>query len=265
MSHFGSLLGAVLALFLVLFSVCWLFARRSDNATLVDVCWTLCFIPAVLLMAGLATETPMVRRGLVAGVALVWCLRLGYYVTKRALGHHPHEDPRYTAMRGERANPWPYFFLIFHFQGVVALALCIPFALALANGAEGLHWSEIAGAVLVILAVMGEAIADGQLAKFKAEGNDRSVVCERGLWNYSRHPNYFFEWVAWVGFAVIAWTAPTGWLGIVAPALILYFLIFKTGIKISEESLLKSKGDAYRGYQKTTSAFIPLPKKKLSS
>lgn len=246
-----------LTLFLALFTGCWIFARRSNNATLVDVCWTLCFIPAVLLMAFLAKDTPFPRRALIVFGALLWAGRLGYYVTKRALGHHPHEDPRYTAMRGDRANPWPYFLLIFQFQAAVAFALCIPFALTFANRAPSLHPLEIVGLILLVMAVAGEALADRQLAQFKAEGHDRSVVCQRGLWKYSRHPNYFFEWVAWIAFAIIALPAPFGPLGILAPVLILYFLVYKTGIKISEESALKSKGDAYREYQRTTSPLIP--------
>jgi steroid 5-alpha reductase family enzyme len=84
-------------------------------------------------------------------------------------------------------------------------------------------------------------------------------VLDVGLWRYSRHPNYFFEAVAWVGFALAALSAPHGWFGIVCPILILYFLLRVTGIPLTEQHSLETHGDLYRAYQRRTSAFIPLP------
>lgn len=104
-------------------------------------------------------------------------------------------------------------------------------------------------------------LADRQLARFRADPANKGKVCQAGLWNYSRHPNYFFEWLVWVGYAVFALGSPWGWLGLIAPALMLHFLLNVTGIPMTEELSLKSKGDAYRAYQRTTSAFVPWFKK----
>ena len=129
------------------------------------------------------------------------------------------------------------------------------------NRAPGFHWTERLGAGLWLIATLGESVADRQLKNFKSDPANRMKICQVGLWNYSRHPNYFFEWLAWVAFCLMAITAPFGYLSIVSPAVMLYFLIKVTGIKYTEDQMIATRGDAYRRYQQTTSSFIPLPKK----
>jgi steroid 5-alpha reductase family enzyme len=107
------------------------------------------------------------------------------------------------------------------------------------------------------MSLSGEALADRQLESFKRDPQNRGRVCDVGLWRYSRHPNYFFEWLIWLSYALYASTSPAGWAAWIAPALILYFLLRVTGIPATEAQALRSRGDAYRRYQARTSPFVP--------
>jgi steroid 5-alpha reductase family enzyme len=147
-------------------------------------------------------------------------------------------------------------------QAASVVVLAAGFLLACVNPAAELHPLEIAGAVLWLIAISGEAVADAQLAAFKRNSAHKGRVCDVGLWRYSRHPNYFFEWLIWVSFFVFALASPWGWVAILGPASILYLLLRVTGIPMTEEQSIRSRGDAYRRYQQTTSAFVPwFPKK----
>jgi steroid 5-alpha reductase family enzyme len=133
----------------------------------------------------------------------------------------------------------------------------LPFLLASFNRQHGLAPVEFAGAALWLLAATFEAVADRQLKRFKSDPANKGKTMRFGLWRYSRHPNYFFQWLTWIAYALIALAAPWGWLGFLAPALILYLIVFVTGVKPSEEAALKSRGDDFRRYQRETSAFVP--------
>ena len=142
----------------------------------------------------------------------------------------------------------------FWLQGLLVVGLATPFLLGTQNATT--HWAatEVIALAVLLLALIGEAVADAQLAAAKRRG---LVLCQQGLWRYSRHPNYFFEWLVWVAFALLAHSAPWGWLGWVSPLLMLHFLLNVTGIPLTEELAVRRKGDAYREYQRTTSAFVP--------
>ena len=129
------------------------------------------------------------------------------------------------------------------------------------SGPLGLGITGIAGIALWITGLVGESIADAQLSRFRRNPANRGQVCQEGLWAWSRHPNYFFEWMVWVGYAVFASGAPWGWTGWLSPLLMLHFLLNVTGIPMTEELSVKSKGEAYRRYQRTTSAFFPWRRK----
>jgi steroid 5-alpha reductase family enzyme len=116
---------------------------------------------------------------------------------------------------------------------------------------------EWAGAALWLFALLGESAADLQLARFKADPSTRGRVCDVGLWRLSRHPNYFFEWLVWCAYFLFALPSPWGWTTVSCPLLMLYFLFRVTGIPATEEQALRSRGEAYRRYQRTTSAFVP--------
>ena len=155
---------------------------------------------------------------------------------------------------------WPCYgefaseFLI---AALFGLFLSLPFLLAALNPAPTLSAFEYAGIALWLIALAGEAVADAQLAAFKRDPTSHGQVCQRGLWNYSRHPNYFFEWLIWVAWALFALASPYGWIALLCPLLMFYFLFRVTGIPATEAQALRSKGDAYRRYQQTTSAFVP--------
>jgi len=149
------------------------------------------------------------------------------------------------------------FLVFFLFQAALDVVLATPFLVAALNPRSGLSWPELAGVAVWAFAFAGEVTADRQLERFKRDPVNRGQVCDVGLWRYSRHPNYFFEFLIWVGFALFAWPSPWGWLALVSPALILYFLLRVTGIPATEAQSLRSRGDAYRRYRQSTSPFVP--------
>ena len=235
----------------------WVFAFSRNNAAWVDVAWTFAFsmVSAFFCVMG---QAPFVRKTLLALMVGVWSLRLGIYLLRRVASHP--EDPRYGQMRSLLpGRPWLLFFFVFQLQGLLVGVLSIPFGLMASHTARELSVWEVAGLALWLVGLCGEAVADAQLVKFKKNPENAGRVCRSGLWRYSRHPNYFFEWVVWVGFGTAALGSPNGWAGLIAPVVMFLLLTRVTGIPPAEAASLKSRGDAYRVYQRETSAFFPLP------
>ena len=245
------------AALLVGFAGLYLLARRLNNYGIVDVAWSYAFAPVAAFYALAAPGDPW-RRAVLAALVVPWSLRLGSHLARRVWSHHPVEDARYGQLRRDWAGNFaPKMFGFFQLQAVSVVVLALPFLLAARNPAPELHGLEWAGALLWLVALAGETIADAQLAGFKRDPANRGRICTVGLWRWSRHPNYFFEWMVWVGFAVFAAASPLGWLGLISPLLILWLLLRVTGIPLTEQQILRSRGDAYRRYQRTTSAFVP--------
>ncbi len=235
----------------------FLVALRIRNFSIVDIAWSAAFTPLALLYAALG-EGYGARRVLIAVLVTLWSLRLAAHLYGRIAALHPAEEGRYVQLRREWAAKLnARFFLFFQAQGLLAVLLSVPFLLACIDGRRSLGPFEIAGALLFAIALAGEAVADRQLAAFKADSGSRGRTCRAGLWRYSRHPNYFFEWLVWVAFWVFAWPSPGGWATIYCPLLMLFFLFRVTGIRMTEEQAVRSRGDDYRDYQRTTSAFVP--------
>lgn len=239
----------------VFFFVAWLASVRIRNYGLLDVAWSY----GILLLAPLyAVQSPgaPLRKWLVAAAGMLWSFRLGTHILLRVVKHHPQEDRRYESLR--RRWPGPGMFLVFfELQALIVVILSLPFLFIAGNSRPGLSPVEIAGLLLALVAIAGEAIADRQMQLFKHDPAHRDEVCQTGLWRYSRHPNYFFESLVWWAFFLCALGSPWGWTTIVCPLLMLYFLFQVTGIPLTEEYAVKSKGEKYRAYQRTTSAFIP--------
>lgn len=231
----------------------WWVSERIRNAGIVDIAWSALFTPLAILYAALGQGWAP-RRLAVAAAASVWSVRLAWHLYRRVMGRHPREDRRYVELRRRFGGK---FFAFFEAQGLLAALLSTPFALAAMNETRGFHAIEIAGYALLIVAGTGETIADAQLARFKATANRDDAVCRVGLWRTSRHPNYFFEWLVWCAFFLMALPAPGGWISLFCPVLMLYFLLRVTGIPMLEEQAVATKGDAYRAYQRSTSAFVP--------
>lgn len=247
------------------FALLYLVARRIDNYGIVDIAWSYAFGALATFYALLGPGWP-VRRALIAAMAVMWSARLGTHLFIRVMGHHPVEDGRYVQLRKDwAANFASKMFGFFQMQAVSVVLLAAAFLIAAVNPAPTLHPLELAGAALWLLAISGEALADYQLAAFKRNSANKGRVCNAGLWRYSRHPNYFFEWLIWVAYFVFALASPWGWVAIVGPASILYLLLRVTGIPMTEEQSLRSRGDAYRRYQQTTSAFVPWVPKAIST
>ncbi len=247
---------------LILFAGTWLLARRITNESIVDVTWSFAFAPVATLYALLGSGLPL-RRMVIACLISAWSLRIGIYLWRRVASHHPQMDRRYEVLKerwtGDRA--FLYFFLA---QGLLVWLLMLPVWRICNNASPHLHGLEIAGGVLWAIALIGEAIADGQLKRFKEGNTNFDAVCRNGLWRYSRHPNYFFQSLLWWGLFLMALPTPWGWLTIIAPLAMLHFILNITGIPLTEELAVRKRGDVYRNYQKTTSALIPLPNKSTS-
>ena len=173
-----------------------------------------------------------------------------------------HQHSNQGALRAKWGKDQNLLMLrFFYFQAIFALVLSLPFALILVNQTPGLNYFEIAGACLCLVAIVGESTADYQLKSFKKDRSNAGKICMRGLWYYSRHPNYFFEWLVWVGYFIMALGSPLGYLSIICPVVMYYILTQVTGIGYTEASMLKSRGEAFAEYQKTTSSFFPWPKR----
>jgi steroid 5-alpha reductase family enzyme len=236
--------------------VLWLIHLPLRNASVVDPGWAggLALLGALYGILGSGWGP---RRTLIAAMALIWGLRLaGYLLFTRVIGHP--EEGRYIELRRQWRTNIPFkFFLFFEFQGVLCVVLATPFLLAAMNTRPALSVLEIVSAILWLVAMVGEAIADAQLNAFKNDALNRGKTCQAGLWKYSRHPNYFFEWLIWVAFALFAFASPLGYLALFCPVLMLYFLFKVTGIPATEAQALRTRGEEYRSYQQTTSAFVP--------
>ena len=255
LTFFG--VGAIILL--LVFTATWLVQLRTKNAAIVDPIWSLSF-PLLAVVYFLMSDRTQMKLLFVAMI-VIWGMRLGLHLLMRVLKEQ-HEDVRYAALRKEWGDRQNILMLRFYyFQAILAMVLSIPFALVM-NASLLISSFEIAGVVIWIIAVAGESTADAQLKAFKEDPANKGKVCDRGLWYYSRHPNYFFEWLIWVSFFVFSLGSPYGYTSIICPTLMLYFLTKVTGIPYTEIQSVRSKGQAYIEYQRTTSAFIPLPKKK---
>lgn len=248
----------------LLMLVVWVISLRIRNAGIVDIAWALGFAPLAILYRASGDGEP-IRQNLITLMVVIWSIRLGVHLWKRVMGHHPEEDGRYRELRAAVAGRENlFFFWFFQAQALLLAALSIPCLLSNFDTRIRLGLTDWLGFTLWAVALGGEALADRQLGAFKADPSNRGKVCTTGLWHYSRHPNYFFEWLVWVAFFLFALPAPWGWTTILAPALMLFFLLRVTGIPYTEQQSLRSKGDAYRTYQRTTNAFIPwFPKKDI--
>jgi len=260
----------------VMMFVIWLVSERIGNAGIVDVAWGFGFAVVALVDTALAYMHGwgnFSRSALILIMVAFWSLRLGFFLAFRFKRMWPEEDGRYKKYRqdwGNRASLG--LFLAFEMQAVLLASLTLPFALALTNANQQISGFEIAGFVIWLVAFVCETISDQQLEGFKSrrresghanqvnqvnEVNQVSQVCQVGFWNYSRHPNYFFEWLVWLAFFCFSLGSPGGIYTIYCPLLMLFFLTKVTGVKATEEQAVRSKGQAYIDYQRTTSAFVP--------
>ncbi len=237
--------------------ITWLVAVKINNAGIVDISWSAGFTLLMLVFYWI-TEGWVVRKISMCLIVMSWSVRLAMHLFKRIRREHPTEDARYAEMRksfGSAANS--KFLGFFMIQALVLCLLSAPFCLISENPSESFGVFEICGCILFLFALSCEWLADRQLTLFKKEPENKGLVCQLGLWRYSRHPNYFFEWLVWVAFFVIACSSEYGIWTIYSPLLMLFLLLKVSGVPLAEKQSLQSKGDLYRQYQATTSEFFP--------
>ena len=241
-------------------AVLWAVLKQIRRPDWVDVAWSLGTGALAVVFSAAASGEPS-RRALLATLAALWSLRLAWHLAVRLRGSG--EDGRYVTLRESRAgsaDAWLFGF--FQAQAFLCAFFAIPVLVA-AGKTGPLAWQDVFGAVVWIVAIAGESVADRQLARFRAAATPRGQVCRRGLWRYSRHPNYFFEWLHWWSYVLIGWQAALGWLTLAAPAGMLFLILRVTGIPPTEAQAVASRGEAYRRYQREVSAFFPwFPRKE---
>ena len=238
----------------------WALAVRITDASHVDVAWAYGTAGLGVLYAVVGTGSTG-NRVLVAALAVLWGGRLGTYLLVNRIIGKP-EDGRYQELRRRWApNVNRAFFVFFQAQAGFAAVFSVPFLLVAQDegGISTLAWIGAAGAVACVAL---EALADRQLAAWRAAPENRGRTARNGLWGWSRHPNYFFEWLHWVCWALIALGSPHGWLAIAVPVFLLALLFRVTGIPETEAQAVRSRGEDYRRYQQEDSVFVPLPPRR---
>ena len=257
---------------LILFALTWLAAWKIDNWSIVDVVWSYGFAILIALpfavgaaASGWAslpdrwTDDPLLW---LAAAMVLWSLRLGTHLGIRVLGHLDQEDGRYLKMREVHGKRMAWKMAVFYFQQAIALVvLMLPFYAA-STDAEGQRAGvvHVAGLILFLAGLAFEATGDAQLARFKRDSANRGKVCDVGLWAWTRHPNYFGEFLIWMGFALLSFTPNLlGIPGLICAGTLLYLVTKVTGIPLTEQQLVKSKGAAYEAYQARVPAFWPRP------
>ena len=236
--------------------VLWAVQMRTRDAGIVDVGWSASMGLAAAFCAATGEGDPQ-RRVMIGCVGMLWGLRLASHLLFDRVLKGP-EDGRYQMLRDRFPRGINAVLLGFFLAQAVSVALlAMPFAIGAADRQPAPTVLDVAGLVVWLVGLTGETVADRQLRRFKEDAANRGQVCTIGLWRYSRHPNYFFEWMMWVAYALLASGSSLGPWAWSAPAIILFLVLKVTGIPPTEARAIQSRGEAYRRYQRTTSAFIP--------
>lgn len=248
----------------VIMMAAWVIQGWTGNSGWVDTIWVAGVGIVGVVLASWPLDAVPWRQVLVASGAALWCLRLGLHIGRRTSG--AGDDPRYRALMeewGEHARRRMFLFL--QSQAAVGVVLVVSIGLAARNPAPSLRALDVVGVLILMSALVGEAIADRQLDGFKSDPRNKDGICDIGLWAWSRHPNYFFEWLAWLAFPVVAMDVSlvgrpgievAAWL---APLVMYWALVHASGIPPLEAHMLRTRGNLYREYQRRTSAFFPRP------
>jgi steroid 5-alpha reductase family enzyme len=252
---------AVLLAMAVVMAAAWAWQKRTGNIGWVDVFWTFGTAAAGLALAWTDGQGVTPRRLLVTAIVTAWALRLGLYVAVR-VARSPEEDGRYRELRedwGKALQPRLFWFL--QAQAVVSTVLALATALAADRPGSDLGAGDLVGVAIAVLGGGGEALADRQLAAFRRNPANVGRICDTGLWGWSRHPNYLFEWLGWFAYPAFAidlsgaW--PQGWLALLAPAVMFAVLRFGTGVPPLEAHMRRTRGEAFGAYRDRVPVFIP--------
>jgi steroid 5-alpha reductase family enzyme len=260
-----SLLPSIAVSFFAVFTfmtIVWIVSVRIKNASIVDVCWGLCFVLQVWVYFALTPDGFIGRKTLIGLLVTVWGLRLSLHILRRNWGKP--EDYRYQAFRrhfGPQRYWWVSLFQVFWLQGGLSLIIGVPLLAAQISPTPDRFTAldVIAGAVWAI-GFGFEAIGDWQLARFRSNPANKGKVLDHGWWRYTRHPNYFGDAVQWWAYYLMA-LAVGGWWAIFSPVIMTTLLVRVSGVSLLEKSLAQNK-PGYREYMATTSAFVPWKKKR---
>lgn len=249
----------------IFFAIIWWVAKELDNWSIVDAFWAYFF--SILCIQHLATHSFNLNNSTTILIILVlaWSLRLGTHLAVRIFKDLSHEDGRYVKMRQQWGRK--LLFEMFQFYMLQALALtilCTPFISSIIHEDKSILPIHRVGIATAILGLLGEFVADRQLKNFKANSS-RNEVCNVGLWAWTRHPNYFFEWLIWVGFALLSYNNDFYAIpGVICAGIMYYLLTRVSGVSMTEAHLLASRGESYRIYQATVPSFWPRkPRRKI--
>ncbi len=238
----------------------WLWVSYNKRAGLVDVIWALGIALNVILASTMLDVAPVWVRAFLGIASGIWFLRLTWHLLRRYLGER-EEDTRYANMRRAMGKFQHLGFLAFFmFQAGLIILFSYPMLALLSVPVDQWNSSTLVylglAAVIMLVAFFGESLADEQLYRFKQDLENKAKSMDQGLWRYSRHPNYFFEWLHWFAYPIIGLAA--GIYGLwFYPILMWLFLYYVTGIPFSEQQALAHRGDNYKDYQRRTSMFLP--------
>ncbi|ESQ73762.1 DUF1295 domain-containing protein [Asticcacaulis sp. AC402] len=246
----------------VLMTVAWAIQRATGSSGWIDAIWSIAVGLGGIAAAAWPEAGAVDERRMAVGVlVMLWALRLAGHITART--HGAQDDPRYAKLMQDWGRDGPRnLFVFLQIQAAAAFVLVLAVRLAAVNPHAFPTLTDVIGVVLLIIAIAGETVADSQLRRFGK--THKGAVCDTGLWAWSRHPNYFFEWLGWVAWAVVAFDPANTWslLALAAPALMYYLLVYASGIPPLEAHMLATRGEAFRAYQRRVSPFFPLPPKK---
>jgi len=262
----GPLIISALALALIMTGA-FLAQRLTGRSGWVDTIWSFAVgaVGAALALAPSASAPlPGGRQIMTSALALAWALRLGGHIMSRTL--KGGEDPRYQALQDQWGADFPRrFFWFLQIQAAAAFLLVLSIFAAARNPAPFPSLGDAIGGAILIFAVLGEGLADAQLARFRADPGNRGGLCDVGLWGLSRHPNYFFEWLGWLAYPIIAiGFQPAnlqGSLALIGPIFMYWLLVHVSGVPPLEEHMRRSRGVAFAAYCARVNAFFPWPRR----
>lgn len=232
----------------------WLWQRHTRNAGIVDAIWAAGVGAAAVVLAALGDGAAWSRLTL-AVLGAAWGLRLALHLWRRVRGEA--EDGRYAYLRTLWRNSDWRWFAFFQFQAFLIVLFALPFVAVAGSPIQGVHPAWIAGLLIWLIGVVGESLADAQLRRFRHDPANRGRTCRNGLWRYSRHPNYFFEWLHWFAYVALAWGSPHWALSWLGPLVMFVFLRWLSGIPFTEAQALRTRGDDYRDYMRRTPMLFP--------
>ena len=249
----------LLVVFLPLAMIAFGFAMVMKKMSFMDLLWTLGLALGTSLTFVLEwDETSLnLRSWITLLLILAWSIRLGYHLFRSRI-LSSSEDSRYISLIKYSGRAWKFvFFILFIVQVLLIITFLIPIKIALLFNEQSLSIFDLLGFFIGLCALFGEGISDAQLRNFRAKRENKGLVFKKGMWRYSRHPNYFFEWLFWWSFVFLSVGSSSFTITLSGPLLMYIFLRYISGVPFSEISSLESKGEAYKKYQSETSIFFP--------